>query len=206
MTITMEDIRLAIGNCLATVPNIGVIQPYERYAKTEKDFADLYLRKDGPQSRVRGWFIRRVTYRETLYLGMQTVLQYDWQIRGFMALQDDLASEIVMDRLVELVRYAFKQDLTLGGVAVAPTDANQPVGVQLAESGPVMFAGILCHGVNLTLTTTHADDLIPDQPAVLGDFRTWHANWDIPKFGNVLVPLPADATADATDNVTLPIS
>jgi hypothetical protein len=205
VTITMEDIRLAIGSCLATVPDIGVIQPYERYAKTEKAFAELYMRKVGPKLDLRGWFIRRVAFRETSYLRTQTVLQYDWQIRGFMALQDQEGSEIVMDRLVELVRYAFKQDLTLGGVAVAQLETGQPVGVQMAESGPVMFADILCHGVNLTLTTSHADDIGTD-PATLGDFRTWHANWDIPKFGNVHLPLPADATADATDNVTLPIS
>lgn len=42
----------------------------------------------------------------------------------------------------------------------------------------------------------------------LGDFQTFHANWDIPTFGNVDgndeapgVQIPADDTADATDHV-----
>jgi hypothetical protein len=56
--------------------------------------------------------------------------------------------------------------------------------------------------VTLTLTTTLEDDAIPEA-ANLGDFVTWHANWDIPPFGNVPMPLPADDKADATDNVTL---
>lgn len=44
----------------------------------------------------------------------------------------------------------------------------------------------------------------------LGDFETFHANWDIPAFGNVDADeeeegpqIPADETADATDHVTL---
>ncbi len=34
-------------------------------------------------------------------------------------------------------------------------------------------------------------------------FALFHANWDIPVFGNVSTTLPADETADATDHVTL---
>jgi phage gp37-like protein len=41
------------------------------------------------------------------------------------------------------------------------------------------------------------------EPGALPDFEAFHANWDVPPFGNVLLPLPADATADATDHVTL---
>lgn len=34
-------------------------------------------------------------------------------------------------------------------------------------------------------------------------FTRFHANWDVPAFGNLAAPLPADATADATDSVEL---
>lgn len=37
----------------------------------------------------------------------------------------------------------------------------------------------------------------------LDDFETFHANWDVPVHGNVSTDLPADSTADATDQVTL---
>jgi len=201
MSTSLEDIRLAIGRRMATVSDIGVVQPYERYAKTETAFAALY-EWGAPKKEVRGWFIRRLAYREAAYLRSQTKLEIDWQIRGYLSLQDAAMSEITMDRLVEQLRYAFKQDLTFGGLVVDRRDVDQPVGLQLAESGPFMFAGILCHGISLNLTTMHADDLVPDV-ANLGDFKTFHADWDIPPFGNVLPPLPADATADATDHVTL---
>jgi phage gp37-like protein len=45
-------------------------------------------------------------------------------------------------------------------------------------------------------------------PLTIGDgdlapFEAFHANWDIPPFGNVAVPLPNDADADASDHLTL---
>lgn len=50
----------------------------------------------------------------------------------------------------------------------------------------------------------------PADPA-MGDFETFHANWDVPAFGNVDadpltagVQIPADASADATDHVAVP--
>ena len=42
--------------------------------------------------------------------------------------------------------------------------------------------------------------LLPDDG--IGDFTTFHANWDVPAFAE-LGPLPADDRADATDHVTL---
>jgi phage gp37-like protein len=38
---------------------------------------------------------------------------------------------------------------------------------------------------------------------VLGEFRTFHADWDVPAFGNVAAPLPS-AQHDAEDQVELP--
>ncbi|TXH32521.1 MAG: hypothetical protein E6Q98_24665 [Rhodospirillaceae bacterium] len=200
---TLEQLRLAIGQRMATVPDLGVIHPYERYAAAEAAFRDLYVWGNGKKE-VRGWFIRRTAYRETSYLSSRTMLEIDWQIRGYMSLQDAAMSEVVMDGLVEQLRAAFKRDLTLGGLVVDRRESGQPIGLQLAESAPYMFAGILCHGIALNLTTIGYDDAIPDagDPG-LGDFKIFHANWDIPVFGNVLPPLPADDTADATDHVIM---
>lgn len=40
-------------------------------------------------------------------------------------------------------------------------------------------------------------------PSTLEPFETFHANWDIPTFGNVGPAIPDDTNADATDNVEL---
>lgn len=59
------------------------------------------------------------------------------------------------------------------------------------------------YGVDIT-TTFEIEGGV--DPAGLDDFETFHANWDIPTHGNVLPPLPADETADATDHITLEIA
>lgn len=203
MTVTLEQIRVAIRDRMQTVANVGVIHGYERYAKVEADFAALYTVSTGNvKSDLRGWFIRRVTTRDYEYLRTHTRTEIDWQVRGFMALVDKNASEIAMDDLIEKMRAAFARDLTLGGLVEDQRAEGQPRGLQLAESGPFMFAGYLCHGVRLDLMTTHFAAL--DAPAdALGNFETFHANWDVPTHGNVEPPLPADATADATDHVKM---
>ncbi len=67
----------------------------------------------------------------------------------------------------------------------------------------------------LELITGFSQQALPGGPGseeLLDDFATFHANWDIPPFGNVDadedepgVQIPADATADATDHVELEI-
>lgn len=37
-----------------------------------------------------------------------------------------------------------------------------------------------------------------------GQFKTWHADWDVPPFGDLAVTLPDDGQADASDTLTLP--
>ncbi|WP_431282720.1 hypothetical protein ACQW02_25485 [Humitalea sp. 24SJ18S-53] len=205
-TATLETVRAAIGAIMQAVPGIGIVHPYERYAATEPRFASLYMWQPPEYDRkpeLRGWFIRRVGHRETAYRSTANELSIDWQLRGYMAIQDALQSEITMDNLVEQLRFAILADVTLGGLLDVPLPQDAPLGAQLVESGPYMFAGVLCHGVRLDWTTSYQRDLRDDLSAA-GDFRIFHANWDIPPHGNVQPPLPADATADATDHVLIP--
>src|SRR3546814_17769329 len=53
-------------------------------------------------------------------------------------------------------------------------------------------------------TTLYIDTSDTEANDDIGDFATFHANWDITPFGNVQPPLPADDEADATDNVPRP--
>ncbi len=198
----LETIRLAIGVVCKRVPDIGIVQPYERYVKTENKFRALYQVGEEPQREIRGWFIRRGATRRAAYLRSQVKVEHDWQIRGFLGLQDEKASEIIMDGLVESLAREFLRDLSLGGTVDAARDDGQPLGAQLVESGPYMFAGVLCHGVRLDLMTRHVESAMPSEDSPRpGIFETFHANWDIPEFGNVATDLPSDDSADATDHV-----
>jgi len=73
--------------------------------------------------------------------------------------------------------------------AVRPL-VNDKAGAQLASVYAIDFE------TNFSLGATIATDL--------DDFETFHADWDVPGFGNVQLPLPAEE-ADARDTVTLPI-
>ncbi len=211
MTTTLEAVRLAIGTRIGTVAEVGVVHPYERYAKAVKEFAALFMWQPPtpgggvpPAKELRGWFIRRVTRREFEKTSVLVRVETGWLIKGFMALQDGRQTEILMDSLVEQLCLAFRRDLTLGGVVENPPVAEGvPSGLQLAESGPYMFGGVLCHGVELSLATTHYQSTAID-PATLGDLRILHANWELPPRDETGPALPDDVNAAATDEITYP--
>lgn len=141
-------IRTAIADKLRTVNEIGPVHEYERYAKTDAGIAALYQSGD----QLRGWHIRRVRGRATSPSVGRVLVDYDWELRGVLSLQDATATEIQFDGLMESIAEAFQADESLGG-AVVTTVLPDRAGIQLIESQPVMFAGKLCHFARLGLTT-----------------------------------------------------
>lgn len=153
---TLTQIRDAIAAKMATVADIGKVHKYERFAKGEKDFRLLYEH----QGQIRGWNIRRLTRAENSQVMGESNVINRWQIRGFMSMSDADASELVFDGLVEGLCAAFRADETLGGLimsTVIPTMGNL-AGLQEEDSGPVMFAGVLCHSARLILHTWHTQN------------------------------------------------
>ncbi len=149
---SLEAIRAAIVAVLQRVPDIGRVHDFERYAANLNDLKAIYVATIDGQEQLRGWFVRRLTTTEiTPALGI-----YDdthaWEIRGYMALADGAQSEKIFDGLIEAIRAAFRQDENLGGV-VDTTITPQGEGLALVESGPVLFAGVLCHAARLRLMT-----------------------------------------------------
>ena len=148
----LQDHRDAIVAKMNSVANIGIVHSFERYAAREKDFRDHFM----SGGEIRGWVVRRIrTIEKAATIGRwdQTFI---WEIRGYMSLDDDGQSELVFDELVEALRDAFRTDETLGG-AVDTTIVPERAGLEVQGSGPVMFAGFLCHSVRLALTTTSCE-------------------------------------------------
>ena len=144
---SLATVRAKIVATMNAVPGIGVVHGYEAFVKTEAKLKALYVR-DG---KLHGWQVRRVgpTSEKPYSEGVNEVI-FNWRMRGFMALEDD--TETGFDDLVEDIRTAFRLDPTLGGVVTTTVFPNS-AGVQLDESLPVVFAGVLCHAVTLTLAT-----------------------------------------------------
>lgn len=152
MTTKFEQIRAAIAAKISTVSDIGKVHSYERFAKGEKDFRVLYEH----QGQIRGWNIRRISRAETSPAMGITHVVMQWRISGFMSLEDAAGSELVFDNLLEALCDAFRTDETLGGLVVGNFKESPDVaGLQIEDSGPVMFAGVLCHSARAVLFTKH---------------------------------------------------
>lgn len=147
---TIAQVREAIRAKLAGVAGIGVVNDYERYAVSISEFKAFFV----AAGQVKGWLIRRAATQETSPALGRYVVTHRWQLRGYMALDDSAGTEKTFDTLVEAVRDAFRADETLGSV-VAATVIDGEAGIQVEDSGPVMLAGVLCHGVRLKLSTRH---------------------------------------------------
>lgn len=150
------EIRDALGALIAFVPDMGNVHTYERYVREEGKFRDLYLYTPASGiEQLRGWWMRRVSTQEsTLGIGRNMEV-HTWQIRGYMALNDFESSEHEFDALIEALRDAVRADPTLGGVCeqspLGEGDATD--GLQVVDSGPVLFCGVLCHSALLEIRT-----------------------------------------------------
>jgi hypothetical protein len=145
--------RAAVFATLAAVPDIGIVYQYERFATAIDRLRAFYYSPTHAQ--LRGWFIRRVQIADVSVVKPRRTVMERFQLRGFMALDDDAGSELLMQALVDAIRDTFRADPTLGGT-ISKQGALSPgaeQGVRLDDFGPVMFGGVLCHGVRLSLTT-----------------------------------------------------
>lgn len=146
----LADVRAAIKTTLESVADIGQVHDYERYASRQGDFVALYY--SAGHAQIRGWNFRRVAREERSSAIGRHAVTARWALRGYMALDDSAASEQTFDLLVEALIAAFRADDSLGGVVDTCIIADV-AGLQLDEAGPVMLAGVLCHGARLTLRT-----------------------------------------------------
>jgi len=147
---TLNQIRAAIKAKIESVAGTGLVHDYERFLKEQSRLQTLY--KSG--ARIHGYHIRRTRTREVQAAIGRYVVDHHWQIRGFLSIEDADATEKLFDTEIEQVRDAFRLDDTLGGV-VATTIDDEQAGIQVSESGPVMFCDVLCHSARLALTTIH---------------------------------------------------
>lgn len=152
---SIAAVRVQIVARLSGIPDIGVVQPYERYAADLVRLKQFYW--SSAHNQLRGWYVRRIGTAEIGNVLSRTIEVARWRIVGVMALDDAAGSELVFDDLIESVRNAFAQDETVGGTVdqcTPPDNPDGPTCLQLEDSGPVMFAGVLCHACRLGLTTT----------------------------------------------------
>ena len=155
-TPTVATIRAAHKAKLLTVANIGVVNDYERYSKDQSALQAQYVAMIAGAKQLRGWNIRRVkTQEKSPDVAGPSVVTHTWDFRGYMALDDSAASEKTFDDLIEAIRDAYRGDENLGGAVSTTVMEDGTAGVQVIESVPVLFAGVLCHSARLRTFTRH---------------------------------------------------
>lgn len=153
---SVEGLRAAIKAKFLTVSGIGAnVYDYERFLKDQSKLATLYKTSAQGADRIYGWNIRRTRTVEQLVSTGRNFQDHYWRMRGYMSLDDGDATEKLFDVQIEAIRAAFRADPTIGGLC--DTQFNEQNagqgGVQLEESEPVLFCGVLCHGARLGLIT-----------------------------------------------------
>lgn len=168
---TLAATRSALQALLGAVPAAGVVHACERFATTEQGFkqAYLYTHTDpaldafAAEPHIRGWYIRRANTTETTTNG-RILNEHTWLVRGYLAFRDAIASEIIFDELVERMRDAVRVDGALGLPGLVGSSPFEERGVQVADAGPVFFAGVLCHSAILECKTRNWVDLARRRP------------------------------------------
>lgn len=145
-------VRSALFDLIASVPEVGRVHSYQRFASREAEMKALYVANIGGADQLRGWFVTRTATRERAFTLGTTVQRASWAIVGYMALSDADASELAFDGLVEAIRAAWRANPTLGGL-VAPVASDDEAGIQVDELATVLFCGVLCHQARLSLKT-----------------------------------------------------
>ena len=147
---THLEIRNAIAATLQTVPEIGQIHTRERYAKSTRDFRQLF----GEGDKLRVWIIVRRRIEETSpAVGRRSVVMR-WELRHYESWQDAEESELAFDTRIDAARAAIRSSEDLG-IAGLTTVVGTQAGAQVSDAGPVMFADVLCHSARLALPTKH---------------------------------------------------
>jgi hypothetical protein len=151
---TPTQIRAAIKTVIETVDDVGTVHEYERTASYEGDLWDVFVFDEVHPSTLRGWQIHRAGTVEISNDTGAWFLTDAWELSVFWQVDDGAASEKTFDDAIELVRTAFREDDTLGGV-VETLIVDGVAGAQLVETGIVDFGGVPCHAGVLELNTRH---------------------------------------------------
>lgn len=134
-------IRDYLKDRLGTIPGIGVVHSYDRWAADWSSLIKLYVAND----KFNGWHITRKATQESRDAMPVVDRDHSYEIVGIYALNDAAASEKAFQELVEQVMALFRFDFDLGGRC----QLAGPLKLKTLE--PRMFGSVLCHVAVLEL-------------------------------------------------------
>jgi len=143
---SLKAIREQVKVILSSVEGVGVVHDYLRWTNETAKFKALFQHTDGEgKQRINGWMITRDKTPAETATATHDLRSHTFKIIGIYGLDDDGASEIVFQQIVEDICAAFRAKYNLNATATN----TEPVQVETVE--PRMFGSVLCHYCELTL-------------------------------------------------------
>jgi hypothetical protein len=141
-----SDIRQQICAILGAVNGMGRVHEYQRFAS---DWSGVLAKFKDPDGRINAWTISRVSSATRQVTIGEVERAHVYGVTGIYGLQDDIASEIDFQALVERAWTAFNDDETLNRACVTTHPdwgpMNGAVGLQIDKIEIRMFGNVLCH-------------------------------------------------------------
>ena len=151
-------IRAQIKTIMETVPGIGVVYDYERYARSLADYFKLMTPVG--QDSVKGWVIHREkTDSRQITMGLLGQIErvHSFRIAGILEMDDVAGSEKNFQEILDGIFTAFKANGTLNGSATSHEQIQiDEVTVCLEDE----FGGSLYHVADCSLTVTERVDVM----------------------------------------------
>ncbi|MEA5113019.1 MAG: hypothetical protein VB050_03245 [Geobacteraceae bacterium] len=133
--------RQKVFEIISAVPNVGVVHDYERWAADWNKFIELF--RDSVSGTIRGWEICRANMLSEKISNIEENRAHGFVVKGYLAVNDALATEKIFNGLIDAICNAFKGNHTLGRIC---TDAG-PVSAEVIDTR--MFGAVLCHYAEL---------------------------------------------------------
>ncbi len=138
-------IRAQIKTILEGVSGIGEVHDYERLSLSLGEYLELMTTGTGASKKVNGWTIHRESTASEMSDFQKVMRNHTFRIHGIYEVDDDDASEITFQGIVDAIFTAFMAEPDLNGSALEA----DPINVVSADMDE--FAGRAFHVAELSL-------------------------------------------------------
>lgn len=151
----IDRIRSAVRDHILRVSGVGNVHTFEPKAADASNIPTLFRYNGGP---VRAWTIQLERSQPDNLTNQDNTIEHRFVIRGYVEFDDTSGSELLFDRLVELIRQVFRNTLRLdlAGIVERVTEPT------FENPTPRMLGGaILVHYGELRLRVQELDERSP---------------------------------------------